>query len=78
MLNIAANTQFKSQFFSSEADKGKAFEEISSPIAEKLKPKPKPKPKAKNSSVANAPLEVIKYKLNGEPALKRGPKPKQL
>ena len=74
LLNIAANNQTNSQLFHSSADRQKVLEEVSKIIAEKLKPRPKPK--SKNTSVANALAETIKYKKNGEPAKKRGPKPK--
>ena len=74
LLNIAANNQVNSTFFHSQADREKALEEVSSLLAEKLKPKPKPK--AKNLSGATSSTETIKLKKNGEPAKKRGPKPK--
>ena len=57
-MHVAANAQFNSQFFSSATDKEKALQEVSNLIAEKLKLKPK----VKNSSVENAPLEVVRYK----------------
>ena len=49
---------------------------VSRLIAEKLKPKLKLK--AKKTSDAGALTETIKYKKNGEPAKKRGRKPKLL
>ena len=42
-----------------------ALEEVSSLLAEKLKPKPKPK--AKNLSGVTSSTETIKLKKNGEP-----------
>ena len=66
--------QTNSQLFHSSADRQKVLEEVSKIIAEKLQPRPKPK--SKNTSGANALAETIKYKKNGEPAKKRGPKPK--
>ena len=36
----------------------------------------KPKPKSKNLSGATFSTDTIKFKKNGEPAKKRGPKPK--
>jgi hypothetical protein len=74
LLNIAANNQTNSQLFHLSADRQKVLEEVSKIIAEKLKPRPKPK--SKNTSGAYALAENIKYNKNGEPAKKRGPKPK--
>ena len=45
LLYIAANNQVNSAFFHSQADREKALEEVSSLLAEQLKPKPKPKAK---------------------------------
>ena len=58
LLNIAANNQMNSTFLHSQADREK--EEVSSFLAENLKPKPKPK--AKNLSGATSSTETIKFK----------------